>query len=103
MLEHIVKQQPDVDAIFYCNDDLAQGGLLAALRLGIRIPQQVAIAGFNDLNGSDQMLPALSTVRTPRSEIGTASATMLLALIKGQTVPTPNIDLGFELIVREST
>jgi LacI family transcriptional regulator, gluconate utilization system Gnt-I transcriptional repressor len=103
MFERIVKQQPDVDAIFYCNDDLAQGGLLAALRLGISVPKQVAIAGFNDLNGSDQMLPPLSTVRTPRSEIGTASATMLLALIKGQTVPTPNIDLGFELIVREST
>jgi LacI family transcriptional regulator, gluconate utilization system Gnt-I transcriptional repressor len=103
MLEHIVKQQPGVDAIFYCNDDLAQGGLLAALRLGISIPQQIAIAGFNDLNGSDQMLPSLSTVRTPRSEIGTASAIMLLALIKGQPVPTPNIDLGFELIVREST
>lgn len=103
MFEHIIKQQPDADAIFYCNDDLAQGGLLAALRLGINVPQQVAIAGFNDLNGSDQMLPPLSTVRTPRSEIGTASATMLLALIKGQTVPNPNIDLGFELIVRKST
>lgn len=103
MFEHIIKHQPDADAIFYCNDDLAQGGLLAALRLGINVPNQVAIAGFNDLNGSDQMLPALSTVRTPRSEIGTASATMLLALIKGQTVPTPNIDLGYELIVRQST
>lgn len=103
MFEHIIKQQPDVDAIFYCNDDLAQGGLLAALRLGISVPKKVAIAGFNDLNGSDQMLPPLSTVRTPRSEIGTTSANMLLALIKGQTVPVPNIDLGFELITREST
>lgn len=103
MFEAITKQQLDVDAIFFCNDDLAQGALLSALRLGISVPEKMAIAGFNDLNGSDQMLPSLSTVRTPRSEIGTASANMLLALMKGQTVATPCIDLGFELMVRHST
>jgi LacI family transcriptional regulator, gluconate utilization system Gnt-I transcriptional repressor len=103
MFESIVKQQPDVDSIFFCNDDLAQGALLRALRLGISVPDKIAVAGFNDLNGSDQMLPSLSTVRTPRSEIGSASANMLLALIKGQTVATPCIDLGFELMVRQST
>jgi LacI family transcriptional regulator, gluconate utilization system Gnt-I transcriptional repressor len=103
MFAQISEQQPDVDAIFYCNDDLAQGALLTALRLGIRVPEQIAIAGFNDLNGSDQMLPTLTTVRTPRTQIGTASAEMLLALIKGQPVATPCVDLGFELIVRNST
>ena len=39
------------------------------------------MAGFNDLAGSEQMLPALTTVRTPRSSIGEASARMLLSLI----------------------
>jgi LacI family gluconate utilization system Gnt-I transcriptional repressor len=57
MLEKILQAQPAVDAIFFCNDDLAQGALLAALRLGIKVPAQIAIAGFNDLPGSDQMLP----------------------------------------------
>lgn len=57
LLESELASHPDVDAIFFCNDDLAQGGLLAALRLGIPVPQQVAIAGFNDLAGSDQMWP----------------------------------------------
>ncbi|HSV45300.1 MAG TPA: LacI family DNA-binding transcriptional regulator, partial [Ramlibacter sp.] len=77
MFEQIVAQSPPVDAIFFCNDDLAQGALLAALRLGIPVPQRVALAGFNDLTGSDQMLPPLTTVRTPRAEIGTAAAGML--------------------------
>lgn len=103
MFEHIVRSQPDVDAIFFCNDDLAQGALLMALRMGINIPQQIAVAGFNDLNGSDQMLPALSTVRTPRSEIGTAAAQMLLDLIKGKPVAQPCLDLGYELVIRDST
>jgi len=92
-----------VDAIFFCNDDLAQGALLAALRLGVQVPQRIAIAGFNDLTGSDQMLPSLTTVRTPRGEVGAAAARMLLALMRGESVPEPAVDVGYRLIVREST
>ena len=102
MFEQIVQQSPAVDAIFFCNDDLAQGALLAALRLGIAVPQQVAIAGFNDLTGSDQMLPPLTTVRTPRARIGDAAAGMLLSLMRGETPPEPLIDLGFEIVERGS-
>jgi LacI family transcriptional regulator, gluconate utilization system Gnt-I transcriptional repressor len=103
MFEQIMGQVPPVDAVFFCNDDLAQGALLAALRLGIPVPQRVAVAGFNDLTGSDQMLPPLTTVRTPRAEIGTAAAEMLVALMRGEAVPSPCVHLGFELVVRGST
>jgi len=103
MFEQIVALRPPVDAVFFCNDDLAQGALLAALRLGIQVPQQVAVAGFNDLTGSDQMLPPLTSVRTPRSQIGVAAAGMLLALMRGETLPAACIDLGYELVVRQST
>ena len=102
LFEQIVRQQPPVDAIFFCNDDLAQGALLAALRLGIRVPQQVAVAGFNDLTGSDQMVPPLTTVRTPRAEIGEAASRMLLALLRGETLPQRCVDLGYDIIVRAS-
>lgn len=103
LLEEVLRTRPHVDAVFFCNDDLAQGGLLAARRLGLSVPQQVAIAGFNDLAGSDQMLPPLTTVRTPRSAIGTASARMLLALMRGEALEHSCVDLGFELKVRAST
>ena len=103
MFEQIVQDQPDVDAIFFCNDDLAQGALLAALRLGIAVPSRVAVAGFNDLTGSDQMLPTLTTVRTPRAAIGTAAARMLLSLMNSSAVAEPCVDLGYELVVRAST
>ena len=101
--EDLLARYPDVDAIFYCNDDLAQGGLLAALRTGVPVPQRVAIAGFNDLGGSDQMLPPLTTVRTPRREIGERAAAMLLALMRGETLAQRRVDLGFELMVRQSS
>jgi LacI family gluconate utilization system Gnt-I transcriptional repressor len=103
MFEQIVGQKPAVDAIFFCNDDLAQGALLAAARLRVAVPRRVAIAGFNDLTGSDQMLPPLTTVRTPRAEIGAAAARMLLGLIRGDAPAAPGLDLGFELVVRAST
>ncbi len=103
MFEQIMGQHPAVDAIFFCNDDLAQGALLAALRLKIDVPARVAIAGFNDLTGSDQMLPALTTVRTPRARIGEAGAQMLLALMRGEPPRERIVDLGFELMERQSS
>ncbi|TAG00960.1 MAG: LacI family DNA-binding transcriptional regulator [Burkholderiales bacterium] len=103
MFEQIIGQQPRIDAIFFCNDDLAQGALLAALRMNVAIPKQVAIAGFNDLPGSDQMFPTLTTIRTPRAEIGRAAAELLLSLMKPQGEPEKLIDLGFELVARGST
>lgn len=103
MFEQIMGQKPSVDAVFFCNDDLAQGALLAALRLRIPVPKRVAVAGFNDLTGSDQMLPSLTTVHTPRAEIGSAAARMLLSLMHGEPVATPCVDVGYELVVRDST
>jgi LacI family gluconate utilization system Gnt-I transcriptional repressor len=103
LFAQLLRAHPDVDAVFFCNDDLAQGALLAAPRLGVAVPDRVAIAGFNDLAGSEQMLPALTTVRTPRSSIGEASARMLLSLMRGEPVARNCVDLGFELTVRSST
>jgi LacI family gluconate utilization system Gnt-I transcriptional repressor len=102
MFEQIMQQRPAVDAIFFCNDDLAQGALMAALRMGVSVPQQVAIAGFNDLTGSDQMLPPLTTVRTPRARIGQAAAEMLLTLMRGEEPEVAQLDLGFEIVQRQS-
>jgi LacI family gluconate utilization system Gnt-I transcriptional repressor len=103
MFEQIIGQRPEIDAVFFCNDDLAQGALLAALRLGVPVPQRIAVAGFNDLAGSDQMLPSLTSVCTSRAEIGHAASVMLLALMRGEPVAHPCIDLGHALVVRGST
>ena len=72
---------------------------MAALRHGIAVPQRVAVAGFNDLTGSGQMLPALTTVRTPRAEIGHTAARLLLSLMRGDTEVACHIDLCFELVL----
>jgi LacI family gluconate utilization system Gnt-I transcriptional repressor len=98
----LMKACPDVDGVFFCNDDLAQGAALEALRHGIAIPQRVSLIGFNDLPGSAHMVPRLTSIRTPREEVGQRAAQLLLGLIDGVT-QKPQIDLGFELVVRESS
>lgn len=103
MLDALLRQAPDCDAVFCCNDDLAQGVLFECQRRGIAVPGQLAVAGFNDLAASAWINPRLTTIATPRYEIGHAAAGMLLQLIEG-TVPAPaQLDLGFSLVVREST
>lgn len=103
MLTKIMDQHPDVDAIFFCNDDLAQGALLACYSLGVKVPEDIAIVGFNDLTGSDLIAPGLTTIRTPRAEIGSAAARMLLSLIKHEKNTPTTIDTGYELMVRGSS
>ncbi len=102
MFEQIMGQSPPLDAIFFCNDDLAQGALLRANQLGIAVPGRIAIAGFNDLRGSDLMHPPLTTVHTPLDKVGEAATAMLVKLIRGESVDTPSIDLGYRLVLRES-
>jgi LacI family gluconate utilization system Gnt-I transcriptional repressor len=103
LFDELLRTRPEVDAVFFCNDDLAQGGLLAALRHGVPVPQRIAVAGFNDLTGSDQMIPPLTTVHTPRTEIGEQAAKMLLALMRREPVAQPCIDIGYRLVVRGSS
>ena len=99
----LLAAHPDVDAIFFGNDDLAQGALLEALRNGIKIPEQVAILGFNDLPMSEHMVPRLSSINTPREAIGRRAAEQMLTLMAGNSVARPVEDMGFELKIREST
>jgi len=94
---------PDCDAVFFCNDDLAHGAIYYCQRQGIRVPQDIAIAGFNDLPASAWMVPALTTIDTPRYRIGYEAASLLLDVIAGREPRARCIDLGFTLRTREST
>ena len=103
LLDRLLQQAPDCDALFCCNDDLAQGVLFECQRRGIRVPQQLAVAGFNDLAASAWINPRLTTIATPRYAIGHAAATMLLQRMEGRVPEPARIDLGYTLVVREST
>ncbi|MFZ6692608.1 LacI family DNA-binding transcriptional regulator [Undibacterium sp. SXout20W] len=102
LLGRILAATPDCDAIFCCNDDLAHGAIYQCQRRGIAVPEQMAIAGFNDLPASAWMKPSVTTISTPRYRVGFEAAKLLRALIHNEPVTQSKIDLGFTLMARES-
>lgn len=102
LMGQMMARMPDCDAVFCCNDDLAHGAVYHCQRHGVRIPQDIAVCGFNDLPASAFMMPSLTTIDTPRYQIGFEAAGLLLQVIKGQEPERKRIDLGFTLRARES-
>jgi len=102
LLGRMLANMPGLDAIFCCNDDLAHGAIFQCQRRGIKVPEQLAICGFNDLPASAWMKPSVTTIGTPRYQTGFEAANLLLAAIRGNDIPAQRIDLGFTLMARES-
>jgi len=104
-LEHLMARPQPPDAVFFANDNLAAGGLLAAQRQGICIPQDCAVLGFGDYAFASMLMPSLSTIRPPAWEIGRLAAEYVLARIAGgaSTLAAPPPALVCTLVEREST
>jgi len=77
-MEALMSQASPPDAIFFANDNLAAGGLLAGQRSGLNIPQDCAVLGFGDYPFAHMLLPSLSTIKPPALEIGVLAATRVL-------------------------
>ncbi|HVX71178.1 MAG TPA: LacI family DNA-binding transcriptional regulator [Devosia sp.] len=101
----VIENAPDVTAVFTCNDDLALGTLFECQRRGIRVPDDVAIIGFNDLDYAVASVPPLSSVSTERRKMGTWAAEAIIEIIRGtgrRSLQT-SIDVGFSIKRRGST
>jgi LacI family transcriptional regulator, gluconate utilization system Gnt-I transcriptional repressor len=103
LLIELFKQHPDVQAVFFANDDLAAGALFECQRRGIRVPEQLAIMGFNDQEIAGSTIPAITSVGTPRRAIGQVAARMLVEQLQGRPPAERQLDLGFKIIERAST
>jgi len=98
----IVARHPSATAIFAASEVRAIGALLTCLRHRLPVPKRIAIAGFNDAGMGAHLVPALTTVRVPRDEIGRRAASMILDRLDGHAISEPIVDVGFEIVVRES-
>lgn len=87
-------------AIICGNDVLAAGALAGAKDLGLRIPEDVSVVGYDDIDLSFAVDPPLTTVRVPHRRMGRAAAGMLRQMIDGETVENRCFD--FELVLRRS-
>ena len=91
----------DFEVIVASNDNMAMSALEELHRRGIRVPLDVAVAGFDDVVDSAYTMPPLTTVRMPNYEMGRVAAEIALAAIKGQPVDAYTAVPG-ELVVRQS-
>ncbi|MEY9310401.1 LacI family gluconate utilization system Gnt-I transcriptional repressor [Bradyrhizobium ottawaense] len=99
----LLAREPNLDAVFCANDDLALGVLFECRRREIAVPEQIAIVGFNDLEFMASAVPTLTSVRTNRYEMGKTAATMLIEAIDGRRPEQSVLDLGFRVIERQSS
>jgi DNA-binding LacI/PurR family transcriptional regulator len=90
-------------AVFACADNMALGVYDAAESLGLGIPGDVAVVGFDDLPEAQWLRPALTTVRQPIAEMGEAALRMLLRIMADPPRDAPREELATQLIVRGST
>jgi LacI family xylobiose transport system transcriptional regulator len=90
-------------AIFAGNDVQALGIYEAAAELGLRIPEDVSVVGFDDLDVAEWAGPPLTTVRQPLVEMGAEAARLVLALRSSPREHTLRMDLATSLVVRDST
>lgn len=97
----LLERRPDLDAVFVASDLMASGALTALREHGRRVPEDVAVGGFDDSGLAETLHPALTTMRQPFGRISAEMVRLLLAVADGEqpasiTVPT-------KLVVRDST
>lgn len=103
MTADILARSERPDAIYYSNDDLASGGIMHCLANHINVPSQVALAGFNGLPFLDALPIKLTTIATPRYEIGRQAGQFIATTDLDQSDNVPrSVDLGFSLNIGET-
>ncbi|MDR7343983.1 LacI family gluconate utilization system Gnt-I transcriptional repressor [Pantoea alhagi] len=102
LLSEARRRYPQTDSLFCTNDDLAIGAMFECQRQGLRVPQQMAIAGFHGHDIAHVVTPRLATVLTPRDRMGREAAALLLARIGGESRTHQPVDVGFEIEEGES-
>ncbi|HYR18487.1 MAG TPA: LacI family DNA-binding transcriptional regulator [Myxococcales bacterium] len=90
-------------AVVAANDLLALGCYDAARELGVRVPDDLAVTGFNDMPFVDKLQPPLTTVRIPHYRMGAQAARTLVARLHNRDAPVEHVTLRPELVVRAST
>ncbi len=101
-LARLLREAGDIDAVFCSSDLLALGVLTEARVQAVRVPQQLSVIGFGDLQFAADLDPALSTVRIRGDAIGRQAAQFIVDRVEGREVSERVIDIGFSIIERNS-
>ncbi len=90
------------DVMFFLNDNMAFGGMMAAEKAGLKVPSDIGVVGFNGLDLTTVLNRTLTTMRTPRRDIGLIGARNLLARLNG-VAPDASVRLPCKILPGETT
>ena len=90
-------------AIFAFNDRMAMGAIWTLKAAGLRVPEDIAVVGFDDIPAAAEFTPPLTSVRHSGGQTGQVAAQILFKLIEGEAVDRPEVLLPAELIIRQSS
>jgi LacI family transcriptional regulator len=99
----LLQQDPSPTALFVCNDLMAIGALHAAVQLGLRVPDDVAVVGFDDIELASYTIPPLTTVCQPKQEIGHTAIQLILDRMASPALPPRHEILHPQLMIRGSS
>lgn len=103
VLKKILKMENRPTAVFTGSDEIAAGMMAEATELGIRIPEEIAIIGFDDQPLAELLTPKLTTVRQPVDQMGQKAAEVIIEQLQDETVAICQYELPIEVIIRHST
>jgi LacI family transcriptional regulator len=102
-MRELLLRNRDFTAVFAATDDLAIGIMRVLKDEGLRVPEDISVVGFDDIEIADYMIPRLTTVRQPLGELGEQTALALHRAILGNNGLKQELILPYKLIIREST
>ncbi len=102
-MKDLLTETPRPSAVFVASDVVAAGAILAVRRAGLRIPEDMAVVGFDDIPMAEYLDPPLTTVRLPAFGLGWAAGERLIRMIRDADLEQNGLFLESQLIIREST
>src|SRR6202042_2612232 len=101
-IRRLIQSRRHFTAVLCFNDVSAMGSIRALHEAGLRVPADVSVLGFDDIQSAAYQVPSLTTIRQPLHKMGSTASRMLLKKLAGETTPDL-VRVEPELIVREST
>lgn len=102
-MSQLLQNSPEITAVFASNDAMAIGAMQYIKEHGKKIPDDISIIGFDDVNADLLTDPPLSSMRVPKIELGTESMRLMIEILKNNITKTKKILIPVKLIAREST
>jgi LacI family transcriptional regulator len=100
-MQVLIKKGTQFDAIFAADDESASGAMMALREAGLRVPEDVVVAGFDDLNLAVHLTPPLTTVHSPIEQVAYLATDLLIRRIAGDDIPHET-SLPTHLVIRSS-